>query len=110
MLDASYSRFRVIGAPSENKELTAPAEHSRNSPPIEGKANLPIPQHSKNERDTASALPQPVSESPKEQEEEISHKGGAATKRDALDDIIDEAKAVRDLVGNSSNPAWYEVY
>lgn len=100
VLSPTHARFRVNGAPTETKESPPPINESSvkslQVKPLRGKANFPTPQ--------PLSESEPVPELP----HEVTSGIHPSRQRDILDDIIDEAKAVKDLVRGASTTCVYK--
>ena len=103
VLSPTHTRFRVNGAPNETEEFDPLADEVPvKSPPVKPvrrKAKSPTPQPL-SESEPSLALAQPVAELPREETTDT----GPSRQRDVLDDILDKAKAVKDLVWSSLAP------
>lgn len=104
VLDPSHTRFRVNGTPTSSdvekpsaREVVAPSSvDSLPLKPPKGKEQQTPTQSeqlSNGQNDSGAAYNQQLDEEPTSAREEA-----PARERDALDDIIDEAKFVKDLV------------
>lgn len=103
------------GTPTESKESSSRLEEvpSKSLPvqPVARLASSPIPQPI----DSGSEPSPPPNQQVcglqvKEKEEVTVSDAGPTSERDALDDIIDEAKAVKDLVRTSSKYHGHYIY
>lgn len=105
MLNPTHARFRVNGTPSldgkDQSPSRASAELSADSlplkPPRKPEGHPPTPSHTSGSQSDCAPAPAPQAHESLEITEGVSG-NSSSRERDALDDIIDEAKAAKDLV------------